>query len=821
MRALNVFDGVLADTRHSLRRLRRSPGFAVAAILILAIGIGANTAVFTVVNSVLLRPLTYSEPDRLYAVSEIVPQFVDRFPELPVNARHYLEWKQRCACFEDVALADDGEWNLAAPGEPVRLMGARVTGNFFAVLGVSAQLGRTFVAAEGAGGDENVVMLSDALWQSRFGGNPAIVGQTVELNGVANVVVGVLPRNFRNHWTRPGVGTAPKPIDVYQFWRVDAQGIDWAGEHNYAAVARLPPGKTQEQALAELNVLQAEISQRFEGDERSMTLLGSLISLQEQVVARSRAGLLLLLGAIGTVLIIACLNLGNLLLVRALGDGRETAIRVALGAEGARIFRAALIESLLLACSGGLLGVLLAFQLVRVFAAVAPVDLPRADEVSLDGAALGFALLLSIGAALLFGTLPALRSMRANPQDSLRATGRSQTDRGGGARLREGLVATEVGLSVTLLVVAGLLIASFIRLDGVERGYDAENLLTAEVSLPAARYPDVETRRRFYDELVDRLEGQSDISVAGVGSLLPLGGDFIWGDTVTIEGDVRPIGQRPVMSYRTVSPDFLRALGIPLHAGRQMQPSDYPRRVAILSRSAAERLWPGEDPVGKQFRRGVPTEPAFEVVGVASDVRTAGLDKDPAPLVYVPLWERSPETGALAVRTSSEPLLAAAALRESVRALDPTIPVSQIQTMAQIESDSTAQRRFQTLLVIVFATCALLLAVIGIYGVVAYSVARRTSEIGLRMALGARPRDISTMVLRQGLRPLALGVAAGVAAALVLGRFLSAFLFGVEANDPVTFAAVTGIVGAAALLACWIPARRAMRTAPLEALHFE
>jgi predicted permease len=581
----------------------------------------------------------------------------------------------------------------------------------------------------------------------------------------------------------------------------------------------LAAGKTHEQALAELNVLQAEISQRFEGADRAMTLVARLTPLREQVVDRGRAGLWLLLGAIGAVLLVACLNLGNLLLVRAVAGERETAIRAALGAARARIWRAAMIENLVLASLGGVLGAALAFELVEMFAVVAPANLPRADEVGMDATALGFALLLSVCAALVFGSMPALRSMRANPQDSLRGAGRSLTDRGGGKRAREWLVVGEVGLSATLLIVAGLLASSFVRLGAVERGYETQNLLTAELNLPAGRYPDVEARRRFYDELIERLDAQPNVAAVGVASVLPLRGEFVWVNVVTVEGDARPIDERPVMSYRAVSPDFFRAMGITLQAGRPMQAADYPRQVAIVSRAAAERLWPGESPIGKTFRRSVPTEPAFEVVGVANDVRSSGLDREPPPLVYVPLWVSSPETGAVAIRTVSDPVLVAAQLRESVMSIDPGIPVSQIETMAQIERESTAQRRFQTLLVSVFATCALLLAAIGIYGVVAYSAARRTSEIGLRIALGAGPRDILTMVLRQGLWPIVLGVGAGVVGALALGRFLSALLFGVEAHDPATFAIVAAIVLGVAAVACWIPARRAMRTAPLAALR--
>ena len=490
---MRLIDGLSADIRHSVRRLRRSPSFAFTAIAILAIGIGANTAVFSVVNDVLLQPLPYAEPERLYSVGEVIPEFASQFPELPANERHFLEWR-RCACFEDVAMLDNQEWNLAGDGEPERLTGARVTPNLFRVLGVPVQLGRTFTNDDER--DEGVVVLSDALWRRRFGANPAAIGQTLVIDGQPHVVVGVLPASFHNHLKRQGFDVAEKSIDIYKPWRVDAIDVGWAGDHNYPAVARLPAGKTREQALAEFNALQASLVANFEGPDRALSLRGSLTPLKDQVVQRGRNGLLLLLAAVGAVLLIACLNLGNLLLVRALAHGHEMAIRAALGAGHARILRSALIESLVIACVGALLGVAIAFNLVGVFAAYAPAGLPRAAEIGMDAHALAFSLVLAIASAVAFGLIPALRLMRIDPQDALRGSGRT-TEGAGPARLREWLVAAQVGLSVTLLIVAGLLIASFVRLDLVERGYDASNVLTAEVSLPAGAYPDRDTRRRF------------------------------------------------------------------------------------------------------------------------------------------------------------------------------------------------------------------------------------------------------------------------------------------------------------------------------------
>lgn len=813
---MGTIDSVWMDVRQSVRRLQRSPSFAVTAIAILAIGIGANTAVFSVVNAVLLRPLPYPEPERLVAVTEIIPEFVSRLPELPANARHFVEWRS-CACFEDVAMLDDQPWNLAGEGEPERLRGARATANFFRVLGVSAQLGRTFVADDE--NNERVVVISDALWRRRFGASPDAVGGTLVIDGAPHVVVGVLPASFRNHLKREGFETAARRIELYRPWRVDVTNVNWVGSHNYPAVARLPAGKTLEQAAEEFNALQASLMQNVQGSEAGFSLRGSLAPLKDRVVERSRIGLLMLLAAVGAVLLIACLNLGNLILVRALVNGRETAIRAALGAGQSRILRTALIESLLIALAGAVLGIVLAYNLVALFAANAPAGLPRADELAMAPQTLLYSLLLSFVCAAAFGLAPAVRLMRTNPQDALRGAGRS-TEGAGPARVREWFVTAQVALSAMLLIVAGLLITSFMRLNAVDRGYDAANVLTAELSLPRGAYPDEDARRRFYDELLQRLEAQPGVLAAGVSSILPLKGDA-WQDWVSVEGDERPLDQRPIMGYRTVSPNYLATLGVALYAGRSMQLADYPRSVAIVSRSAAESLWPGQNAIGKLFRRGDPEEPAFEVVGVVDDVRSRSLDQSPTPLVYVSLWKNTPDVGALAVRTSMAPAAMTALLRENVRALDATIPVSNIATMAQIESDSTAQRRFQTLLVGVFASAALLLAGVGVYGVVSYSTARRTNEIGLRIALGARPQEIRAMVVRSSLRPIALGLAGGIVAALALGRLISALLFGTQATDPMTFVAVAGIIAAAALAASWVPARRAAGITPLTALRHE
>jgi putative ABC transport system permease protein len=508
------------------------------------------------------------------------------------------------------------------------------------------------------------------------------------------------------------------------------------------------------------------------------------------------------------------------MLVRASVRGREIALRAALGASRWRIFRGLLAESLVLAFLGGASGVGLASALVRVFTYVAPAGMPRVDDVRLDLHAMGYALLLSILSALAFGLLPASRLTRRDPQESLRNGGRSLSEGSRGVRLRELLVGLEVGISVTLLIVAGLLIVSFVRLDAVDRGFETQNVLTAEISLPATRYPDDATRRRFHTELVARLESSPGVNVAGTISVLPLRGNA-WTDVVTVEGDTRPILERPIVPYRPISSHYFAAMGIPLRAGRFMEERDYPLKVAIVSERAAQRFWPGETPVGKRFRRGNPKQPPFEVIGVVGDIRVESLHKNPEPIVYVSMWERAPATASIAIRTQSDPLAAAGTLRRSVWSIDPQLPVSEIQTMAQIESNTLAQRRFQLWLVAAFAAAALLLSALGIYGVLAWSVTRRTNEIGIRMALGAQHGAILNMVLRQGLWPIALGLVAGLAGAFAFGQVLSGLLYGVSPRDGTTYAAVLGVTLATAAVACWIPARRAVRITPIEALRYE
>ena len=806
--------------RHALRALRTDLLFSLTALTVLAVGIGANTAVFTVVNSILLRPLQYRDPERLFAIDEIVPQFASSAPLLPVNSRHFLEWKRLMKSFEDVALADNREFNLTGSGEPERITGARVTANFFSVLGVTPELGRQFLEEEAQDGRDNVVLITDALWRRHFGSDPNLVGHDILLNGVPNTVAGILPPWFRQHLNKAaGMGPARGRPEVFKVWALKPQG-DWAGSHNYASVARLKQGVTREQALAELNVIQAGITTHFEPEMGKLDLLASLTPLKDRVVDRSRVALLLLLGAVGAVLLIGCVNLGNLMLVRASRRDRETAIRLALGAEPRQVAAGILLESLLVALMGGLLGIGVAAGLLKMFAVWAPVDLPRADEVAMDLPMLLFAIALAVVTAALFGLVPAWRLTKADPQEALRSGGRGQSESASKTRLRELLVSVEAGLSVALLIVAGLLSASFLRLGAVDPGFVSSNVLTAEVSLPVARYKDDDACQRFYRDLVSRLSTQPGVIAAGAVSVLPFGGTA-WSDLVSVEGDTRPAAAKPIVEYRPVSPDYFRAMGIPLEKGRSVQESDYPHKPAVLSKLAAEKFWPGQDPIGKRFRRFDPSLPPYEVVGIVGDIRGKGLEKDPVPLIYVPLWELTPTTISLAVRTAGDPVAAVGTMRDVVHAADAQVPLSLVRTMVQIEKNSLAQRSFEMLVAGAFACSALLLALIGTYSVLAYSVSARTNEIGIRMALGAAQARVIGMILADGLRPVIIGVGAGAAIALVLGRFLKTLLYSISPADPVVFTMVIVATLGAGCLACLIPARRAAGVSPMEALRHE
>jgi predicted permease len=818
---MNTLDPWKQDLTIAFRVLRKDRGFSLTAIVILALGIGAQTAVFSLVNGILLRPLEYRDSGRLYVIEEVIPQLSDRYPVLPVNARHYIEWTRRCTSCESIALTntDDSNLNLTGSGEPERIFGEKVTANYFSLLGIDAQIGRIFEPENGQPSHDNVVVISDALWRRKFGADPSIVGRPITLNDTVSTVIGVLPGWFRAPaWQALGL-PMKENVDVFQPWPIIEKDWDAAGDFNFGAIVRLRPGVTAAQAGAELNVIQSQIASKLTGEER-IDLRAKLTPLERIETSRERSGLWLLLAAVGAVLLIVSLNLGNLMLSRVLGRSRDTAVRIALGASRARVLRGIFVECLLLAFAGGVLGIALAEAMVRLLVSWAPVDFPRLSEVHVDWRVLVFALAAAAVSGLFFGLFPAWRLTRVDAQDAMRAGSRGSTESGKRMRLRELLVSVEVGVSCLLLIVAGLLLISFLRLMGVNRGFAVEHILTAEISPPTPRYQDEAKRLELYHDVMAKLATEPGVASAGLISVLPLNGQ-LWTDMISLPGDTRPIMERPIAAYRPITPGYFRTLGIRLVAGRDMTESDQPRKVALISEHTAQTVWPGKNPIGQQFRRGDLKQAPFEIVGVVADVRDRSLEQNPGLIVYVPYWDRVPWSAAIAVRTAGDPVAEAGAIRQAVWSIDSELPVSNIETMEQIEGRSVAQRRFQIALLAAFAGSALLLAALGTYGVLAFSIAQRTNEIGIRMALGAQPANILSMAMRRGLTPVAVGFAAGVASALALGRFLTGFLFSVRPYDLRTIVAVFIVTLIAAVAACWIPAHRATQMDPLDALRYQ
>jgi len=804
------------DLRYSLRNLARDRGFAIVALLTLALGIGANTAIFSIVNSVILRPLAYRDPDRLFTIHEVIPKLSNLYPELPVNPLHYLEWRKRCMSFEQVGEVGTYTPNLTGMGQPEQLGGARVSANFLSMLGVQPQLGRGFLEEEDRPGRGDVVILTDSLWRRRFGADPSIVGKKITLEGSPHVVVGVLPAafHFPNGHQLDTLIPFSEKTEIFRPLALDLKKGDMEGNFNFAAIGRLKKGASRERALAELNVVQAALDKTF----RDKTDLKAALSpLQDHMVGPVRRELLVLLGAVGAVLLIVCVNLANLSLVRGAGRRRESAIRAALGAGRAQLLHQPLIESLMLAVMGGALGVLLASWATTLMVKSAPVNLPRMDEVRLDGYALAFALVISTITGLLFGVLPALRMTRIAPQEVLKTGGRSATEGIRGTRLRGLLVSVEVALSAVLLIVAGLLISSFVRLLNVDKGFPVERLLAVDLNTAGARYEKDGSRPEFYWRVLAGVQALPGVRSAGITNGLPLQGET-WVDVIWLPGDTRPMFERLTANSRFVNPDYFKTLGIPFRGGRPFEESDRGKDVVIVAQRAADLLWPGQDPVGKRLYRG--DEKLREVIGVVGDVRTT-LQQGPVVTVYFPYWQESVSDAALMVRTAIDPRSVAAALRSEIWKVDPEIPLQRIRTMEESISEAAAPRRFQMLLVLLFAASALLLASLGIYGVVSYTVAQRTNEIGIRVALGAHTADVYRMVLRQGLTPVVLGLVAGVAGALALGRLLTSLLFEVSPADPLTIGTVMVALAAVAAFACTVPALRATRVDPMSALRYE
>jgi putative ABC transport system permease protein len=813
VRGGGIVETIIQDVRFGLRMLTKNPGFTVVAVIALALGIGVNSAIFSVVNTVLLRPLPYKDPERLVMVFEDDSRH--GYPRDTPAPANYVDWRDQNKVFESMAAMADLSFNLTGLGEPERLDGKRVSASLFPILGVEPQFGRWFAPEEDQPGENHVVILSHALWQRRFGSDAGIVGKTITMNGYSFSVVGVMPASFRF------------PTADDQFWIPIAFTQAEAarrGAHFLQVVARIKPGVTLEQARAEMSTIAARLQQQY--PEQNIDLGAAVVPLHEQLVGNIKPALLVLLGAVGFVLLVACANVANLLLARAAVRQKEIATRTALGASRLRLIRQFLTESVLLATIGGGIGLLLSVWGVRLLKAFIPPNISQAKEITVDVKVLLFTLAVSLLTGLVFGLAPAAQATKFNLNETLKEGGRDSAAGSRGNRIRGVLVVSEVALSLVLLIGAGLLINSFLRLRNVDPGFRAGNLLTMSIALPAQKYPDQARRAAFYTEMLRRVEALPGVRSAAVTSQIPL---IKQGDTgnITIEGRPEPPpGQELMVAIRIVSPHYFPTMGMQLQRGRafgDQDRADAPAAV-VISESMARRYWPGEDPTGKRICPGKPESPDdwATIVGVVNDVRQFGLDAESKPQIYLTYQQSgyfSPRH--LVVGTNVEPHSLAASVRGAVWGIDRDQPVSNIRTMEEVLAESIARQRFSTLLLGIFGVVALVLAAVGIYGVMSYSVSQRTHEIGIRMALGAQKWDVLKLAVGQALKLVMIGVAVGLAASVVLTRVMKSLLFGVSSTDPVTFVVISLVLVGAGALASYIPARRATKVDPMIALRYE
>ncbi len=809
----NLLADFLHDLRYAIRLQRKNPGFTIVAVIALALGIGANTAIFSVVNTVLLRPLPYKDPERLVMVWEEATKA--GYPQDTPAAANFVDWRDQNQVFEGMAAMDVTSFNLTGSGDPERLEGRRVSTNFFPLLGVEPQLGRVFTAAEDQPGSERVVVLSYGLWQRRFGGDAGIVGKTLTMNGAGYTVVGVMPARFQ---FPTADDEAWVPIAFTQEEATDR------GRKYLKVVARLKPGVSLAQAQADMSTIATRLQQQY---PEWNTDLGAVITpLHEHLVGDIKPVLLILLGAVGLVLLIACANVANLLLARAAVRQKEIAVRVALGARRQRLIRQFLTESVFLSTLGGLVGLVIAYTGLIVLKAFIPENISQARAISIDYRVLGFTLLVSVATGLIFGLAPAIQSVRFNQSETLKEGGRDAATGGSGKRLRGVLVMAEVAISLVLLIGAGLLINSFLRLRNVDPGFNPENLLTMKIVLPDLKYELQAQRSAFYTELTQRLQSIPGVRSAAVTTNLPLyrQGNSI---SITIEGRPEPPpGQELIVVTRMISPEYFDTMSIPLLKGRQLtdQDTDNSPNVVVISETMARRFWPGDDAVGKRIAIGRIRSPEdwIQVIGVVKDVRQFELNADPKPQMYLTYRQFGFfDARDLVVKTDVDPASMASTVRKAVWEIDKDQPVSNIRTMETILADSIARQRFSMLLLAIFASVALVLAAVGIYGVMSYSVAQRTHEIGIRMALGAQTTAVLKLAVGYGVKLVVAGIAIGLVAAFALTRVMSTLLFGVTATDPTTFTLISLLLVAVAAIASYIPARRATRVNPIIALRYE
>jgi putative ABC transport system permease protein len=811
------------DLRYALRQLRRSPGFTLVAVLTLALGIGANTTIFSVVRGILLRPLPYDAPDR----TVMIWSHWKGWDKTWVSASEFEDYARQTQIFSSVSIFDDGSFTLAGEGEAERVRGGLLSSTFFDAVGSKPMMGRVFTAEEDRPGGPLLVLLGEGLWRRRYGADPAIVGKALRINSQPYTVIGVMPEAFR----LPIDFTLSEPTQLWTALQLPAADPNDRGNHGLYVTARLRPGVELPQAQRQVDQLWAELRAKYV--QYSPEFGATLVPLRDDILGRIRPALLLLLGAVGLVLLIACGNIANLLMARGESRQKELAIRAALGAGRRQLIRQLLTESVLLSVAGGGAGVLVAWWGVSVLPAINPASLPRAESIAIDLPVLTATFILSLLTGVVFGLFPAWELARPNVQSELKDNGRGLTTSRGGRRFRAGLITAEMALAVILVTGAGLLVRSYLRLARVEPGFDPQSVLTMRLSLPEAAYPTRSSVIGAFDRIMTRMRNLPGVERAGAISGLPLAtvrGD--WG--VTIDGYTPPNPKDGVQAdWQVFHSDYFPALGIPLVAGRFPTEADRAGSgsVIVVNEAMARQYWKDGNAVGRRMRLNSSADSNWRtVVGVVGNVHHRGLTEAPRPEMYVPLPQFF-ETGAdsevptrslsLTLKVRGRPFDLVAAIRGEVAAVDPGLAISDIRTMDDIVSRSIAAPRFTAVLIGVFAALALVLAAVGIYGLVAFVVAQRTGELGIRLALGAATNDILRLVVGQGMRPVVLGLGAGLAAALALGRLLTTMLIGVSPSDLATYAGVTAFLAGVALVACWLPARRAAGIDPITAMRQE
>ncbi len=827
VRGVTFLESLIQDARFALRILRKSPGFTAVAVLTLSLGIGGSTAVFSLVDAVLLRPLPYPNAERIVFPWRLPPRRLDLgHDKIPWGRFDFLFLSQESKTFEYLGAFQSDSFNLTGSGDPVRLDGLRASAGFFPTLGVSPLLGRTFTQEEDYPGREHEVILSYALWQERFGADPGILGQTLQLSGAPYTVIGVMPQGF----AFPHANEMP---DIFDFtsqcllWVPLALNRGPLNPHEpfaLAVVGRLRPHVTVAQAQAEMNLLGKRLEAQYL--DRKDWFASDVTLLSHQVAGDMRQPLLLILGAVGVVLLIACFNVASLLLTRSLARKRELTLRAALGAGKLRLICQILTESIVLAGAGGLAGVVLAQGAIYFVKIFGPTRIPGLGEMSLDIRVFVFALGLSLITGILFGLAPALGATQGNLVESLKEGGHRSSSSAAAQRARQTLVVSQIALALVLVIAAGLLTRTFYRLLTVDPGFRPAHVLTFKLSLAALKYPDSAHLISFYRDALRELQSLPGVQSAGINDIVPMGGGT-YGTRIQIPGRTRAdLSDNPVANYGVISPGYFAAVGTPILRGRPFLESDTADSmpVTIISSAMAKKFWPSEDPLGKQVGPLSPEYPLATIVGIAADVKHVSLREPPSPEMYMPYPQKvwiSLLTMDVVLRTTQDPASVSAAARATVHSIDPDLPLADLEPLTNLVADSMTGARFSMLVLGAFGAVALALAMIGMYGVISYGVAQRTQEIGIRIALGAQSRDVLQMVLGQGIYLASLGIAIGLTAAFCVTRLMGSFLYGVEATDPLTFVSVAILLALVALAACYIPARRAMRVDPLVALRYE